>query len=581
MLNARQLALLDLLEQHKQPMAQLARALEVSGRTVLRDIDYVNFTLSGAAAITQPGNGGYQLEIYDRHNYFRLLQRHDIDDQILALLLIHGVMTRTHLADALTIPESIVSDKLLRLKQRFGRTVTLASRPNAGHFINEPETKRIVILANLIKKDPDLFQPQGITTRLYQTLRDTPHSPPAFSVIGNDYQASVLLAVYVLRNALTLCPQTKIEPSVRVRYDAAGLYLGENGLRHASALLSDLAQCAARVNRSWIEHAVNNLMKQYRLEPADGQLIDDLTGHITRCAASPVWLSESRQGSMNPLRAAWPVAFDLSIGFIASLRQQLDITLFDSDLIGLYFACALERNPGEKHALILLCEQNAIATINKMAIERELPNCRVIIVNTPAALNALRVEIAPVLVINNSYSVVDSPGLDVLTIKNIIGAAGISLIKEHLESALIRQKISDWLPAAHSFYYQNQSHENWNDIVGAVCEKLTARGQITAADAGRIRQRETEGDNLVINHVAVPHSWSEKQPQFRGYLVLLANPVKVNDEKVFHLLVACVSPSAREELKIFSYLASMLQRHDTNAIASAGSYEEFVALISQ
>ena len=178
-----------------------------------------------------------------------------------------------------------------------------------------------------------------------------------------------------------------------------------------------------------------------------------------------------------------------------------------------------------------------------MAIERELLNCRVIIVNTPAALNALRVEIAPVLVINNSYSVVDSPGLDVLTIKNIIGAAGISLIKEHLESALIRQKISDWLPAAHSFYYENQAHENWNDIVGAVCDKLTARGQITAADAGRIRQRETEGDNLVINHVAVPHSWSEKQPQFRGYLVLLANPVKVNDEKVFHLLVACVSPS--------------------------------------
>lgn len=579
MLNARQLALLDMLEQHKQPMAQLARTLEVSGRTVLRDIDYVNFTLSGAAAIVQPGNGGYQLEIYDRHNYFRLLQRHDIDDQLLALLLLNTFTTRAQLADALTMPESIVSDKLLRLKQRFGRTVTLASRPNAGHFINEPEAKRILILANLIKKDPDICQPQGITTRLYQTLRDTPDSQNPFTVISNDYQASVLLAVYALRNALTLCPQTEIAPSVRARYDAAGLYLGDNGLRHASAILHDLAQCAARVNRNGIERAVNSLMKQYRLEPADGQLIDDLTGHITRCAASPVWLSDSRQGSMNHLRAAWPVAFDLSIGFIASLRQQLDIALFDSDLIGLYFACALERNPGEKHALILLCEQNAIATINKMAIERELLNCRVMIVNTSAELVALRIETDPVLVINNSYSVMDCHGPDVLTIKNIIGAAGISLIKEHLESALIRQKISDWLPAAHSFHYINQPSESWLEIVESVCEKLTERGQITAADAARIRQRETEGDNLVINHVAVPHSWSEKQPQFRGYLVLLANPVKVNDEKVFHLLVACVSPSAREELKIFSYLASMLQRHDTPAIASARSYEDFVKLI--
>ncbi len=43
---------------------------------------------------------------------------------------------------------------------------------------------------------------------------------------------------------------------------------------------------------------------------------------------------------MNNLKAAWPAAFDMSLHFLARLREKLDIPLFDSDLIGLYFACA-------------------------------------------------------------------------------------------------------------------------------------------------------------------------------------------------------------------------------------------------
>ena len=75
----------------------------------------------------------------------------------------------------------------------------------------------------------------------------------------------------------------------------------------------------------------------------DTQLVENITGHLLRCLAAPVWIAEHRQSSMNNLKAAWPAAFDMSLHFITLLREQLDIPLFDSDLIGLYFACALER----------------------------------------------------------------------------------------------------------------------------------------------------------------------------------------------------------------------------------------------
>ena len=51
MLNERQLKIVDLLEQQPRTPGELAQQTGVSGRTILRDIDYLNFTLNGKARI--------------------------------------------------------------------------------------------------------------------------------------------------------------------------------------------------------------------------------------------------------------------------------------------------------------------------------------------------------------------------------------------------------------------------------------------------------------------------------------------------------------------------------------------------
>lgn len=52
MLNERQLKIVDLLEQQPHTPGELAQQTGVSGRTILRDIDYLNFTLNGKARIS-------------------------------------------------------------------------------------------------------------------------------------------------------------------------------------------------------------------------------------------------------------------------------------------------------------------------------------------------------------------------------------------------------------------------------------------------------------------------------------------------------------------------------------------------
>lgn len=579
MLNERQLALLNALESQPAAPGTLAQQTGVSARTILRDIDYINFTLGGKARISASGSAVCQLDIFDRKQYFQLLQRHDNDDRLLALLLIRPVTTRAQLADALNLPDAWIAERLPRLRQRYARAFTLASRPGAGYFVDVDQDKRIILLANLFKKDPLVYPLPGINPAVLGRLHARCQTLTAWPDIHGDYLVSVLLAVYALRQHRILstgCPDTD---ALEACCEQAGLWPGPDVLSVVSRRLDRLQHSANAITPQYVADHLTTLASPAQPQVIDAQLTDELTAHLKRCVAMPNWFPESRPGSMNHLKAAWPAAFDMSVKFINQLRKVMDIPLIDSDLPGLYFACALERHHSEWTPIVLLADQNAIATINKMAIEREVMNCRVVVVLTPEALAAVQDECQPALIVNNSHYLLDDSQRDVLPIRNIITAAGIEQIKDFLASAFIRQQPDRFFPPEGSFHYTNGPDESWDEIIAAVTTQLLEKTAVTQDEALRICQREREGENLVVNHVAIPHCWSEVQRPFRGYFITLERAIRVNGESVMHVLIACASAENRQELKIFSFLASVLSRHSSQRIESVGHYEGFIALL--
>ena len=581
MLSERQLTLVDLLEQQPCSLNALARQTGVSGRTILRDIDYINFTLSGKARIQPGGSAGYQLDIIDRRSFFQLLQRHDNDDRLLALLLLNPFTPRVQLAASLNLPETWVADRLSRLKQRYERAFCLSSRPGVGHFIDEPEEKRIVLLANLLKKDPLLIPLPGVTRDNVERLNAACERLDTFALMSGEYLASLVLAVYALRNQLTRawpeCRHTLLKNIV----EQSGIYLGENAFNTLFGLLETQQQQAMTISVETVVSLLQRVPGVAALNIIDTQLVDNITGHLRRCVSAPIWVPEHRQSSMNNLKAAWPAAFDMSLRFMALLREQFAIPLFDSDLIGLYFACALERHQNERQPIILLSDQNAIATINQQAIERDVLNCRVIIARTPGDVISIRQEVEPLLIVNNSHYLLDDSLKNVLTIKNIISSAGTEQIKSFLATAFIRQQPERFFSESGSFHYANPPDEGWLDITRQICTRLVAQHQITDDEAQRICAREGEGENLIVNHLAIPHCWSEQKRRFRGFFITLEHAVLVNNDPVSHVLIACAAADARHELKIFSYLASVLCSHPAETICGLKGYESFIGLLKQ
>lgn len=581
MLSERQFALLDALESQPASLSGLAQQTSVSARTILRDIDYINFTLSGTARIGATGSALYQLDIVDRKRYFQLLQRHDNDDRLLALLLIHPVMSRAQLADALNLPDAWIAERLPRLRQRYAHAFSLASRPGAGYYIDVCQEKRVILLANLFKKDPQVLPLAGITSESLSLLHAHCQTLTAWPDIQADYQVSVFLAAYALRHQLRAPAHDARSDALCDCCEQTGIGLSPAVAGVLTSLFNGLQQQANSVTSGYVAEQLENLTAVVQPQVIDSQLQEELTAHLKRCIAMTNWLPESRPGSMNNLKAAWPAAFDMSVKFINQLRAELDIPLIDSDLPGLYFACALERHHGEGTPVYLLADQNAIATINKMAIEREVMNCRAVVARTPAELAAMMEECQPALIVNNSHYLLDEGLRNVLVIRNIITAAGIDRIKDFLASAFIRQQPGQFFPPEGYLHYPNSVNEGWDSVIAAITTQLVQKNRMTEDEALRICQREREGDNLVVNRIAIPHCWSEHRRPFRGYFVTLEQGLIVNGENVRHVLLACASSGNRQEFKIFSFLAGILNSHSPQRIEGVDGYEAFMALLHE
>ncbi len=88
----------------------------------------------------------------------------------------------------------------------------------------------------------------------------------------------------------------------------------------------------------------------------------------------------------------------------------------------------------------------------------------VIVARSLSETVAIREEIEPLLIINNSHYLLDDAVNNYITVKNIITAAGIEQIKHFLATAFIRQQPERFFSAPGSFHYSNVRGESWQHI---------------------------------------------------------------------------------------------------------------------
>ena len=89
-----------------------------------------------------------------------------------------------------------------------------------------------------------------------------------------------------------------------------------------------------------------------------------------------------------------------------------------------------------------------------------------IIARSLSELVAIREEIEPLLIINNSHYLLDDAVNNYITVKNIITAAGIEQIKHFLATAFIRQQPERFFSAPEVFIIRMYAVKAGNILPG-------------------------------------------------------------------------------------------------------------------
>lgn len=575
MLNQRQIQIMERLENGKASGLELAKLTGTSKRTVLRDISQMNHLLQSVGEIRSSQAGGYQLHIEDKMAYRSLLHQSMYDDELILLeLLRHDFRTLDDLATTLFLSKPMISEKIVFLRGHYANRLEIKSRPNYGHYLDEPLFRKMILLANLIDKNPSFFCerlgiPKDDFDALLQRIRELDVAR-YYPNIHSAHLASLILAAMVLGDDGETGETSFLE----------GLEIPA-GAQHLLALFFDRQQQKSQlITTSAMQEILQQQGEQYSALVYDMELAEQLVGHLKRSIAYPIMLHDRKLHNISNIKAVYPLAFDLSITFVASVNEAFGIELYDIDLIGLYFSCAMERGRQAAAKVILFSDQYAVASINKQMIEREIQTVEVIVVMHQKELEQ-KLEQHDIKLLLNNHAVYPDVDADVacIDIKKIITKMELQVIQDTLEKIDVRKNICTFFPEELAMDYDNQADEDWDTIVRGICTELVEKAVLTPDEAFKIQEREQKGNNLVINHLALPHCTTERNQAFFAVFVHLARPVLVDGMAVQNALFACVNPNVSTELKVFSYLYYVLNEHDDKTILELPDYASFIACI--
>ncbi|MBC2055893.1 PTS transporter subunit EIIA [Listeria booriae] len=575
MLNQRQVQIMEHLEHSKASGLELAKITGTSKRTVLRDISQINYLLGETGEVISNPLGGYQLHIRDKQAYMNLLHQSMYDDELILLeLLCHDFRTLDDLAATLYVSKPTLSEKIVFLRSHYANRLAIKSKPNYGHYLDETIMRKLILLANLIDKNPAFFCNRlGIEMADYNALLQTVRASEISEYYPNIHSAhfvSLLLAAQVLGDETG-----EVASFFRV------FEIGEEACALLTTFTSMQKQKDALVTLEQVQQMLQQLAEHYNASVYDLELVEQLTAHLKRSIAYPIILHDRKLHNIANIKAVYPLAFDLSIAFVARANEQFGMELYDIDLIGLYFSCAMERMKQPASKVLLFSDQYAVASINKQMIEKELPAIELILVMHRQELKSALEQHDIKLILNNTPFQEVNSDVTQISIKQVITKAELQTIQDTLEKIDVHKNIKTYFPEALAMSYQNKPTDNWDAVIAGICKQLEANGTLSEEEAIKIKEREQKGDNLVINHLAVPHCTTQRNQAFFAVFVHLIHPVEVDGTLVQNVLVACVNPNVSTELKVFSYLYYVLNEHEEEVILGIEDYASFIACIEK
>lgn len=585
----RQRKIIHLLQKNDLTSEKIAEYLDVSTRTVMRDIAELNdsFQSNHLAVIEANYQGqGYHLIIYDDQQFVDLITlKPDAALNVLFMLTRHPEVLLIDFQEKLFLSKSAIIKILIQLKDQYCSYANIQAKPSKGYQLITDYATRLFLAANILLEDKaTLFSSCNLETNSYQSLITyieqsdlikhfnflTPRQFLLLALAATQvFTDSTMLTASSSAGQPNLSSDTaefindvygKIAAITKIKIDAVHLFAFINQLQTIKCQLQALSI-------ENIHTALQQTSLTFHMQfGAQGTLAEQIFNHLGRSIAFPSLINNF--DDINQLTLVNPMIYNFSHCFLNALNEIQQFVILDDSYTFLYFLSAHSVYQMQ-YTIQLISSRWSIANINKKLIEDKIPNANVI---CHVGQYNFDIENEQQYIIWNQDDIPpNSLSIDQL-IKGIFDPNTLTILKSNLQDLNIKFGIEQCFKQSDIMQLSlTHKHNSWLDVMRHGCDMLQQNNLLVEQDAQQLIARESQGHSLIINNIVIPHASSVYVNPFAMSYWQLDKPQLIDGQQINQVLLVLVNPEHKENSNIFSYLYKVLNRYSKEQIAQISS----------
>ncbi len=547
-LNNREKRLVAYLRTRNVNGKELAATLNVSQRTIFRDIRHANSVLKACGAGYIDTSSHYHLEVGSITALDQLLE--DICDEPTEVLLV--LLCSTHPTMQQLIEKTFLSPTRIRNAIKVINAqykAVLQIKPRTGHGLEMCFYKMQAadLLAALLVK---YKHAKHIVSKY------TVHMPSAVGLLRceiNNYEECV--NSWVTPRQVMLQVEAALITAGVVSREA--LYQKEriNAIKDYFCKKKNLFTWLT-AHRDVLEQKAHDLLHAHGMYNKTFDLESRIFDHIVREALFPTLMNDEFFTQAEELQRSYPFEFDFAYMYCEYLEAQRKDMFVVPELCALYVIGTHVNLTSAQTNILLLCTRKSLEQVNLSVIKQIFMDSNITIVNT--YLDAKQMyshKKFDVLIYDDSISISDVKELPWdFSYRGIIREDDLRLLQKRLLYANYCKTITQMLPQEH-FCILTTSNKQYQDVLQEALDLFISRKCMTEQEGRSIQKRETQSNRLCFNTIAVPHCVTEVYSNtFRLFAIMLDPPLYEDEEEIRIILIVLASAHQQDKNTIFSYL---------------------------
>ncbi|CAH0415893.1 HTH domain-containing protein [Periweissella fabaria] len=577
MLAVREIKLLNLLRDSDYSGESLAKELNVSRRTIIRTIARLNEQLTSLAIgkiITTPN---YNLVVDDNNQLMALLEQgRDEQNLIILLLAMHGSLPLAEIMDTLFLSRNTVLEYVEQINQEYQTLFVITAQPRIGLELQPQRLTLTDLVANFIYEYPHLLAklPPVSSQAEIELLGTTIINPYTKWITPEQWQKQ-LLAVLLTKQPYQTGPTYPMPHELPLTSHQAQQLAYFIGQRITNLQL--ILQAKADIINSTMQLAV-----AFQLVDLPSTTYEAIFDHLCREVAFPRPTITLSPLEIREIKGQNPIAFEFANTLIADLMVQFPMQWWDAQFLALYIVQAIAQHANVPIKILFLSQRPSLTRINTSILEQQLPQIELKIAYSLADFKNLLVkETFDLKVLNAQRTLsVETRTIFDYTFQTIITEHDLQMLSKLISGKHYYKHLPDFMPQDNFITIDNDPNDDYFMVLADGLEHFVTANQLSPYDCHELINRELAGNQLLLQHVAIPHIMAKHVQEYQIFGIKLTHPVQLADQTVTLILAVLVGSSQTTKTNLFSYLYQTLQQVSLPTIDTAMDYQKLIKLLT-